>query len=70
MAINAARPGDIIVVKPGHYPESLVIDKPLEIIGDGPVADIVIEANGRDALLFKANIGKVSNVDIHPMRSE
>jgi F-box protein 11 len=64
MAINAARPGDIIVVKPGHYPESLVIDKPLEIIGDGPVADIVIEANGRDALLFRANIGKVSNLTL------
>ena len=64
LAINAAQPGDTIVVKPGHYSEGLTIDKPLEIIGDGPVADIVIEANGRDALLFKANIGKVSNLTL------
>jgi F-box protein 11 len=35
-AIRAANPGDRIFVRPGRYEESLLIDKPLEIIGDGP----------------------------------
>jgi len=35
-AIEAADPGDRILVRPGTYHEGLVIDKPgLEIIGDG-----------------------------------
>ena len=36
-AIKAAKPGDRILVRPGLYEEGLVVDKPLEILGDGPV---------------------------------
>ena len=39
-----------------------MIDKPLEILGDGPVADIEIQARGADALWFNANIGRVANL--------
>jgi TIR domain len=35
-AIKAATPGDRILVRPGLYDEALVVDKPLEILGDGP----------------------------------
>ena len=42
-AINAAVPNDAIVVKPGVYRESLVLTKPLMLLGDGPVGDIIIE---------------------------
>jgi F-box protein 11 len=35
-AIRAASSGDRIFVRPGRYKESMLIDKPLEIIGDGP----------------------------------
>ena len=63
-AIEAARPGDRILVRPGLYEEGLVIDKPLEILGDGPVADIEIRARGADALLFKASIGRVANLTL------
>ena len=34
-AIAAAGPGDRILVRPGLYQEGLVIDKPLEVLGDG-----------------------------------
>jgi parallel beta-helix repeat protein len=34
-AVTAAEAGDVILVRPGHYTEPLVIDKPLEIIGVG-----------------------------------
>ena len=70
VAIKAAKPGDRIVVRPGLYEEGLVVDKPLEILGDGPVADIEIRARGADALLFKASIGRIANLTLHQAGGE
>lgn len=61
-AIKAAKPGDRILVRPGLYQEGLVIAKPLELLGDGAVADIVIQARDSDVLLFQTNIGRVANL--------
>jgi F-box protein 11 len=63
-AIRAAKPGDRIVVRPGLYEESLVVDKPLEIVGDGPLEDIEIRARGAAALLFLASIARVANLTL------
>jgi parallel beta-helix repeat protein len=63
-AIEAARPGDRIVVRPGLYQEGLVVDKPLEILGDGPVHDIEIQARGRKVLEFKTTMGRIANVTL------
>jgi F-box protein 11 len=63
-AIKAAQPGDRILVRPGLYEEGLVIDKPLEVLGDGPAADIQIRAVDADALLFQASIGRVTNLTL------
>jgi F-box protein 11 len=63
-AIRKANPGDRILVRPGLYEEGLVIDKPLEILGDGPVSDIEIRANGVHVLLFKATIGRFANMTL------
>ena len=63
-AIRAARPGDRIVVRPGLYEEGLVVDKPLEIVGDGPVAEIEIRARSAAALTFRASIGRVANLTL------
>ncbi|MFF3325195.1 right-handed parallel beta-helix repeat-containing protein [Streptomyces sp. NPDC002889] len=63
-AIKAARPGDRILVRPGLYEEGLVVDKPLEILGDGPVADIQIRARDANALKFRASIGRVANLTL------
>ncbi|NJP04860.1 MAG: protein kinase [Chloroflexaceae bacterium] len=43
-AIREARPGARILVRPGRYVEALLIDRPLEMIGDGIATDIVIES--------------------------
>ena len=43
-AVAEAEDGDTIVVKPGTYTEAIVIDKDITLRGDGPVAEIVIEA--------------------------
>lgn len=66
-AIAAARPGDRITVRPGLYREGLIIEKPLEIIGDGPTADVVLEATGQDVILFKASMGRVANLTLRQM---
>jgi len=63
-AIEAAQPGDRILVRPGLYDEALLIDKPLEILGDGPVADIVIQARDTNVLKFRASIGRVANLTL------
>jgi len=63
-AIKAAQPGDRILIRPGLYLEGLIIDKPLEILGDGPVADIQIHARDAHAVAFRASIGRVANLTI------
>ncbi len=69
-AIKRARPGDRILVRPGLYQEGLVIDKPLEILGDGPVADIEIQARGTPAVQFKATIGRIANLTLRQAGGE
>lgn len=64
-AIQAANPGDRIMVRPGLYQEGIVIDKPLEIIGDGPRDDIVVQASGTVAIQFRTAMGRVSNLSLH-----
>ncbi len=63
-AVMIASPGDLIIVKPGLYEEEMTIDKPLEILGDGDLRDIVIRATGKSALLFRTSKGKVSNLTL------
>lgn len=63
-AVMVASPGDRILVKPGLYEEEMTIDKPLEILGDGDLRDIVIRATGKSALLFKTAMGRVSNLTL------
>jgi parallel beta-helix repeat protein len=41
-----------------------VVDKPLEILGDGPASDIEIRARDSHVLLFQANIGRVANLTL------
>ena len=58
------------MVRPGLYQEGLVIDKPLEILGDGPVADIQIQARDADAVVFRANIGRIANLNLRQVGGE
>jgi parallel beta-helix repeat protein len=69
-AIRAAWPGDRIVVRPGRYEGGLVLDKGLEIVGEGPVSDIEIRAYGAEALVFEAGDaeGRVANLTLRQVR--
>lgn len=66
-AIRVARSGDRILVRPGLYRENVVLDKPLEIIGQGPVEEIVVQAQDADVLLFRANMGRVTNLTLRQL---
>ncbi len=49
-AVLAATPGARILVRPGVYRESVIIDKAVEIVGDGPAGAMVVEAAGGNCL--------------------
>jgi parallel beta-helix repeat protein len=53
-----------ILVRPGLYQEGLVLDKPLEIIGEGDPNLIVVQATGKNVLLFKTTMGRVVNLTL------
>lgn len=63
-ALKAVEPGTRILVRPGLYKEGIVVNKPVEIIGDGKRDDIVIQASGNDAVLFQADNGRIANLTL------
>ena len=63
-ALAVAAPGTRILLRPGLYKESVLIDRAIEIVGDGELADIVIEASDSNAINFRAQMGRVANVTL------
>jgi TIR domain/Right handed beta helix region len=64
-AIAAATDGDRIIVRPEVYREALVLEKPLEIIGDGPLDKIVIDApSGQAAITCRSREVRVVNLTL------
>lgn len=61
-AIKNAQPGTKIIVEPGFYEESLVIDKFLEIIGNGVREDIIVESIFSPCLTMQAEEAIVKNL--------
>ncbi len=63
-AIESAQDGTQIVIQPGIYHESLVLDKAIELVGDGPVEDIIIESVGAACLEMKTDYALVRGVTL------
>ncbi|HEX2391381.1 MAG TPA: right-handed parallel beta-helix repeat-containing protein [Solirubrobacterales bacterium] len=63
-AIDNARPNDVILVRPGRYVEHLILEEPIEIVGDGSREEIVVEAGGSDTILFEAYRGRIENLTL------
>ena len=57
-------------MRPGLYKESIVIDKSIEIIGDGDRDKIVIESFGTSVVLFEAKTGRLVNLTLRQAGSE
>lgn len=66
-ALEAASPGDYILVRPGVYQGGLVIDKTVEIIGEGDVDKIIVLAKGKSVIVIKATEGRIVNLTLRQM---
>jgi parallel beta-helix repeat protein len=58
-AIAGARGKMRILVRPGRYRESLVIDKEVELVGDGNAGEVVVESTDAPCLEIKAESASV-----------
>ena len=63
-ALREARPGTKILVRPGVYPESLVLDRRVEIVGDGSAADIVVESHDGNCLRMQTDMARVRGLTL------
>jgi hypothetical protein len=63
-AIRAAHDGDRIVIRPGRYPEALVVDTSLSLVGEGDPGAVTIEAGQASALRIEAASAQVQNLTL------
>jgi parallel beta-helix repeat protein len=64
-ALRRARDGATIKIRPGTYAETLALDRPLHLVGDGPMAGIVVAAPaGRPCVLATAEGGSVRGLSL------
>jgi F-box protein 11 len=66
-AIREARFGHRILVKPGLYTEALIIDKPLELLGDGSPGEVVVQAKDAHVILFRTTMGRIVNLSLRQL---
>ncbi|HYT93052.1 MAG TPA: right-handed parallel beta-helix repeat-containing protein [Gemmataceae bacterium] len=63
-AIKAALPDSVIRVRPGRYTESIVLDRRVEIVGDGPREAVVIESVAGDCLVLRTEEATVRSLTL------
>ena len=63
-AIKNAEPNSKIKVPPGIYREGLIIDKPVEIVGDGLREEIIIESADSDCILMQTDSAVVRGLTL------
>lgn len=63
-ALKAAAPGARLIIRPGIYNEGLIINKRVEIVGDGPVEDIVIRSVDSSCIQMRAERAGVTGLTL------
>jgi nitrous oxidase accessory protein NosD len=63
-ALKAAATGARIIIRPGLYNEGLIINKRVELIGDGPVEDIVIRSDDSSCIQMRAERAAVKGLTL------
>jgi hypothetical protein len=63
-ALAAAAPGSRIRVRPGTYDEAIVIDRAVEIAGDGPVEQILVRSAGGSCVRMEADEAAVRGLTL------
>lgn len=69
-AITNARTGTRILVRPGLYREQVVLDRSLEIIGDGQVSDIFLENTDAPCIRMASDYAVVRSLSIRGRASQ
>src|SRR4051812_20793956 len=64
LAVAEAEDGDRVVVRPGTYRLPVVLDRAIELVGEGPREEIVLEPARAEALSFCASGATVRNLTI------
>lgn len=67
-ALAAVEPGQRILIQPGRYTESLTLDKPVTLIGEGKAGDIRIESIDRPCITITSDQVNLHNLTIHARR--
>jgi F-box protein 11 len=62
-AVAAAADGDVITVTPGIYDESIEVRKAIEIVGDGPIEQIILRSQNRPTITINGNV-RLTNLTI------
>lgn len=62
-AVKAAAPGATILIRPGVYQESVVIDEPVELIADGG-GEVAIEVFNLSCIMMSAERAKISGLKL------
>src|SRR5262249_26029538 len=60
-----APPGSLILVQPGLYQEGLVLDRTIEIQGDGAPDDIILQNSDGACLSMQTDYAVVRGISIH-----
>jgi F-box protein 11 len=66
LAVAMAEDGDRVVVRPGTYRVPVVVDRAIELVGDGPREAIVLEPAGAEVLSLCASGAVVRHLTIRP----
>jgi parallel beta-helix repeat protein len=66
-ALTAADPGDCVLIRPGVYHESLVVEKSVELVGQGTRRDVVIEAVGESVLRVTQAAGRIAHLTLRQL---
>lgn len=64
-AIHNASPGSRILVRPGLYHESIVLNKQVELSGDGAAEEIIVESTDASCLLMQTDYATVRGLSLH-----
>jgi hypothetical protein len=63
-AVRRAPAGTRLFVRPGIYNEGVVIDKSLEIVGDGALEEIILRATASSCLVMRADAAIIRNLTL------
>ena len=69
-AVQIALPNALILVKTGVYKESLVLDKDIDIIGNGPKEQIILESNDNHCIVMQTSHATLRGLTIRCQESK